>query len=72
MPIPKMLQNAGENGRACSLVDFIVSHPQEFRVGAKDEVFLANAPHIYAQNVPPNIMSARILSSILASKVGVR
>jgi hypothetical protein len=70
IPLAKMLQNAGKNGAACkSLVDFLVLHPQLFRVGDRDEVFLADEKafdHSSSVGLAPAASgSARILSTIL-------
>jgi len=78
IPLAKMLQNAGKNGAACkSLGDFLVLHPKQFRVGDRDEVFLADAKafdHSSSIGLAPAVSSiasatsARILSSILNKK----
>lgn len=75
MSLDKMLHNAGEDGGASSLVDFVLAHPKHFILTDKDEVSLRSDQ---IQGIDPvstkgdaSSASARILQVILSKQVGV-
>ena len=72
MPLEKMLHNAGTDGAALSLVDFLLAHPKHFTLSAGDEVSLRGA-EINAGNLQGDASSAsaRILQGILSKPVRV-
>ena len=68
MPLPKMLQHAGAKGHSCSLLEFLLSHPADFRVGAGGLVSLRGADVIAGERHAST--SSRILSTIVKRPIG--
>jgi len=68
MPIAKMLSNAGSKGRACTLVEFIQEHGEDFKMGGNSLVSLRQGDVRAGEK--HSVASARILSTILSKDVG--
>ena len=68
MPLAKMLSNAGSKGRACTLVEFIQEHGEDFKMGGNSLVSLRQGDVRAGEK--HSVASARILSTILSKDVG--